>query len=80
MFECTVLCLPFDVIKWPVAEWSKLSFSSPELLARAVGSIPAKGSCSSTLFCSHKLEILPPLIPIIMDAQLPHRSKKCRTT
>ena len=31
---CRSLC-SINYIKWPVAEWSKLSFSSPELLAHA---------------------------------------------
>ena len=31
MVACTVVCCSIKNIKWPAAEWSKLSFSSPEL-------------------------------------------------
>ena len=37
MFACTVLCFPFGYKQWPVAEWSKLSFTFSELLAHSVG-------------------------------------------
>ena len=32
MVACTAFCCYFNYIQWSVAEWSKLSFSSPELL------------------------------------------------
>ena len=58
---CTVLCLPEDYSQWPVTEWSKLSFSSPDLLAhiKVVGSNPAKGYWSSTFIPSIQIRNYP---------------------
>ena len=65
---------------WPVAEWCRLSFSSPELLAHAVGS--RFQSCqwvmflTSTFILSTQIINYPTPLPIIMDAQLPHNMVK----
>ena len=62
-----------------MAEWSKLFFSSPELLAYAVGFRFA--SCqwiiflTSTFILSTQIINYTTLFPIIMDAQLPHHGK-----
>ena len=67
-----------------MAEWSKLSFSSPELLAHAVGS--RFKSCqwnmflTSTFILSTQIISYPTLLPYIMAAQFPHLGKKCCTT
>ena len=85
MFACTVLCLPIGYVQSLVAELSKLSFSSPELLAHAVGcsSNPTKGSCSSTFILSLQIRNSTTPHPYHHGcdcAQLPHHGKKCCTT
>ena len=44
---CTVLCFPIGYTSWPVAEWSKLSFSSPDLLAQRLLLVPWRNIWSS---------------------------------
>ena len=57
-----------------MAEWSKLSFSSPDLLAhiKVVGSNPAKGYWSSTFIPSIQIRNYP---TPHMYVQLPHLGK-----